>query len=199
LISVIIIENAEATSNGREDHVEPGYGLKEMDGKVEQAAALCCRISALGELEVLLVTSLETNRWIIPKGNIRRGERAYRCAQREAFEEAGVEGKIRKRPLGYYRYLKDREFDNRVSVHLLRLKSEQDVYPELGLRRKLWISPAAASELVLEHELAQMLTSITNLGQLVSQDRSILRKSAFKKLLKLQPPVSSAVPASHSR
>lgn len=166
--------------------MEHGYGPKDTERKVDQAAALCCRISALGELEVLLVTSLETNRWIIPKGNIRKGERAYRCAQREALEEAGVEGKIRKRPLGYYRYLKDREFDNRVSVHVLRLKSEQDVYPEFGLRRKLWISPAAAAELVLEPELAQMLSTLTNLGQLVSQDRSILHKSAFKKLLKLQ-------------
>lgn len=167
--------------------MEHGYGLKDMEGKVDQAAALCCRISVLGELEVLLVTSLETKRWIVPKGNIRKGERAYRCAQREAFEEAGVEGKIRKRPLGYYRYLKERELDKQVSVHLLRLKLEQDTYPEFGLRQKLWISPAAAAELVFEPELAQMLKSLTNLSQLVSQDRSILRKSAFKKLLKLQP------------
>ncbi|MBB4349425.1 NUDIX domain-containing protein [Aliirhizobium cellulosilyticum] len=153
--------------------------------KKEQAAALCCRISSLREFQVLLISSLETNRWILPKGNIEFKEKAYRCAQREAFEEAGVEGKIKKRPLGCYRYLKDGGIDTEVSVHLLRLILEQDIYPETGLRQKLWTSPAKAADLVLEPDLAEIIATFTDLTKLVSQDRNILRKSALKKMFKV--------------
>jgi 8-oxo-dGTP pyrophosphatase MutT (NUDIX family) len=57
-------------------------------------------------LEVLLITSRETRRWIIPKGWAEKGTKPRTMAAREAFEEAGVRGKVGKLPYGSYRYEK---------------------------------------------------------------------------------------------
>ncbi|WP_223218243.1 NUDIX domain-containing protein [Rhizobium wenxiniae] len=74
----------------------------------EQAGAVCWRVSS-SRIEILLITSKDTGRWIIPKGNIRRREPSFRAAQREALEESGVSGKIRKTTVGYYLYAKNEE------------------------------------------------------------------------------------------
>ena len=58
---------------------------------LKQVAALPFRIGADGRIEVLLITSRDTGRWIIPKGWPMIGRKAHRAAEREAFEEAGVE------------------------------------------------------------------------------------------------------------
>ena len=57
-------------------------------------------------LQVLLITSRETGRWVIPKGNIGKGHNARQAAEREAYEEAGVRGDVEKVPLGSYMYEK---------------------------------------------------------------------------------------------
>jgi 8-oxo-dGTP pyrophosphatase MutT (NUDIX family) len=101
------------------------------------------------------VTSRNTGRWILPKGNIERKEAPYLAAQREAFEESGVQGKVRKRPIGFYSYLKDGDRELQVSVHLLRVirtpqssrKLNSDRTRGLGhrLRHHLSMSPSFGS------------------------------------------------------
>src|SRR3974390_952808 len=59
-----------------------------------QVAALPLRRTKSGALEVLLVTSRGTGRWIIPKGWPSKRLRDRKAAAREAREEAGVKGKI---------------------------------------------------------------------------------------------------------
>ena len=56
--------------------------------RIDQCGAICCRVERGGRLSVLLVTSRDTGRWVIPKGYVGRKEKPYRCAQREALEEA---------------------------------------------------------------------------------------------------------------
>ncbi len=56
--------------------------------------------------EILLVTSRETGRWVIPKGWPMKGKSGSEAAAREAFEEAGVVGEIAPEPLGAYGYVK---------------------------------------------------------------------------------------------
>jgi 8-oxo-dGTP pyrophosphatase MutT (NUDIX family) len=56
--------------------------------------------------EVLLVTSRDTRRWIIPKGWPQKGKAPHRAAAREAFEEAGVVGAVGRRPVGSFAYEK---------------------------------------------------------------------------------------------
>lgn len=126
-----------------------------------QSAALPWRRTAAGQVEVLLVTSRETRRWVVPKGWPIKGLRSFQTAAREAFEEAGVKGQMGKKKLGVFHYDKrlrsGRLQSVRVTVYPLEVKTECAAWPELGQRDKLWTAPQAAADLVQEPELAEIL------------------------------------------
>jgi 8-oxo-dGTP pyrophosphatase MutT (NUDIX family) len=124
-----------------------------------QAAALPWRRGAEG-VEVLLVTSRETRRWVVPKGWPIRGLKAPQTAAREAYEEAGVKGSMAKK-VGVFHYDKrlasGRVQKVRVGLYPLKVDSEDQAWPEAEQREKLWTSPAEAADLVQEPELAALL------------------------------------------
>jgi len=128
-----------------------------------QFAALPWRRDAGGAVEVLLITSRETRRWVIPKGWPIKGKSSAKSAAQEAFEEAGVRGKIGKRPVGTYAY--DKRLKNgrlqhvRVAVFALQVDAEHEVYLEAGQREKLWLPPAEAARQVEEPELMVLLAT----------------------------------------
>jgi 8-oxo-dGTP pyrophosphatase MutT (NUDIX family) len=128
-----------------------------------QFAALPWRRDAAGGVEVLLITSRETHRWVIPKGWPIKGKSSAKSAAQEAFEEAGVQGKISKRPVGTYAY--DKRLKNgrlqhvRVAVFPLHVETEADAYLELGQREKLWLPPPEAARRVGEPELMVLLAT----------------------------------------
>jgi 8-oxo-dGTP pyrophosphatase MutT (NUDIX family) len=128
-----------------------------------QFAALPWRRSAAGDVEVLLITSRETRRWVIPKGWPIKGKSSAKSAAREAFEEAGVTGKVGKRAVGAYAY--DKRLKNgrlqhvRVRVFALQVEGEADVYPEVGQREKHWATLDEAARLVDEAELMVILAT----------------------------------------
>ncbi|WP_394763686.1 NUDIX hydrolase [Phenylobacterium sp.] len=128
-----------------------------------QFAALPWRRDGSGQVEVLLITSRETQRWVIPKGWPIKGKSSAKSAAQEAFEEAGVRGKIAKRPVGSYAY--DKRLKNgrlqhvRVAVFALQVDSEAEVYLEAGQREKLWLPPAEAARQVDEAELMVLLAT----------------------------------------
>ncbi len=131
----------------------------------EQFAALCYRIRRdRGIFEVLLVTSRESGRWIIPKGWPITGKKPHEVAAIEAFEEAGVRGKAKKKPFGYFTYLK--MFDNGervpccVQVHLLNVEEMSDVFHEKGQRISEWVSCVEAARRVREPELKGLFLSM---------------------------------------
>ncbi len=99
-----------------------------------QYAALPYRGGEKSELEVMLITSRQTRRWIIPKGWPKSGMPPHLTAAEEAFEEAGVAGKISKRPIGSYSYDKILEEGNRtrcsVRVFALRVVRQHKKWPE---------------------------------------------------------------------
>jgi 8-oxo-dGTP pyrophosphatase MutT (NUDIX family) len=101
------------------------------------------------EPRVLLVTSRETQRWIIPKGWRMRGRSNAEAAAQEALEEAGVRGRIRRKPIGRYRYDKRRADgieECRITTYLLEVSEELDDFPEVQERRRAWFTlPEAAS------------------------------------------------------
>ena len=106
-----------------------------------QYAALPWR-QAGRRLEILLITSRETRRWVIPKGWPMKGLAPHEAAAVEAIEEAGVEGEIQAGPLGSYRYLK-RIKDNhtipiQVIVFPLHVLSQGDQWKEKGERQLRW-------------------------------------------------------------
>jgi 8-oxo-dGTP pyrophosphatase MutT (NUDIX family) len=128
-----------------------------------QAAALPWRRREDGGLEVLLITSRETRRWVIPKGWPIKGLSSAGTAAREALEEAGVKGETVKKKIGVYHYDKrlrsGRLQHVRVSVYALKVEVEREAWREAAEREKLWTTPAAAADLVQEPELAQLLRS----------------------------------------
>ena len=127
----------------------------------QQYAALPWRRAADGGVEVLLITSRETRRWVIPKGWPIKGLKSPKSAAREAFEEAGVTGEAGKKKLGVYHYDKKlasgRIQHVRVNVYALKVEFEADAWPEKGQREKLWTSLADAAPRVDEPELQALI------------------------------------------
>lgn len=127
----------------------------------KQVAALVYRNDKEG-LKFLLLTSRSTKRWILPKGWPHKNEPFSRAAAREAWEEAGIIGKVAKRYIGNYRYDKFIEESGellpcKVYVHPLNFAQQKETWPEFGQRELEWVTPAEAIERVDERELKKLL------------------------------------------
>ena len=110
-----------------------------MDTVLHQAGAIVYRVRD-AQLEVLLITSRGTRRWIIPKGNIDPGLTPAEAAEREAYEEAGVHGATESTlPLGFYTYFKKSASGAlcpaTVEVYLLNVDEQFKRWPEKRERR----------------------------------------------------------------
>ena len=132
---------------------------------LKQVAALPFRVGADGRIEVLLITSRDTGRWIIPKGWPMIGRKAHQAAAREAFEEAGLTGQIGADPVGWYRYEKrlaqGRALPCKVRVYPLRVEVEHPRWPEQAQRTLRWFAPEDAARLVHEDDLRRLLADFT--------------------------------------
>jgi 8-oxo-dGTP pyrophosphatase MutT (NUDIX family) len=130
----------------------------------QQYAALCYRLKKKPmQIEVLVATSRDTGRWVIPKGWPMEGKKAHQVAEREAYEEVGVKGKIEKEPLGFFHYRKTLnsglKVPVRVQVHALEVQDCLKAFPEKGSRVLEWVSPEEAARRVNEPELKALLTA----------------------------------------
>lgn len=126
-----------------------------------QAAAAVFRGSGDAR-EILLITSRDTGRWIVPKGWIENNEDGAEAAIRETWEEAGVIGSaLPDGPVGHYRYLKQRPRRGDavcdVDVYLLKLLDELEHWPEKGQRQRKWFPVATAIGLVSEVGLKEVM------------------------------------------
>lgn len=146
-----------------------------------QVAALCWRLHK-GQVQVLLVTSRETGRWVLPKGWPMQGLTAEAAAAREAWEEAGVHGKISAIPIGSYCYdkiLRDtRPLGCAVAVYPLRVHSLKPRFPERKQRRRKWFSAEIASHHVAEPDLAELLLHLTEAPEVLSPTTAPKRSKA---------------------
>ena len=125
-----------------------------------QFGALCFRGSGK-KTEVLLITSRDTGRWVIPKGWPKGLEQPMANVTREAWEEAGVTGKLGKELQGFYSYSKVMDDGMSmpcvVAVYPIRVEKMAETFPERGQRRRKWFSPKKAASRVAEPELAKLL------------------------------------------
>lgn len=125
-----------------------------------QFAALCYRM-VKDKPEVLLITSRGTGRWIIPKGWPMDGVTPAQCALTEAWEEAGVRGKVHDQCLGLFSYFKaigpERGLPCVAMVYPVKVKALVGKYPEAGQRKRKWLRPNKAAELIAEPELAHLV------------------------------------------
>ncbi|CAD0217417.1 8-oxo-dGTP pyrophosphatase MutT (NUDIX family) [Rhizobium skierniewicense] len=91
-------------------------------------------------------------------------KKPHQVAKQEAWEEAGVRGRVSKLPLGHYTYDKKISLDEvlpcLVQVYLLMVSEVEDEFPEKGQRRKRWCSPADAALAVNEPGLQQLLFNL---------------------------------------
>jgi 8-oxo-dGTP pyrophosphatase MutT (NUDIX family) len=133
-----------------------------------QVAALPVRRKGGGVIEVLLITSRGAKRWIIPKGWPIKGKKRHEAAAQEAFEEAGISGRVHKKPLGSYFYWKRRDthFDLcLVEVYLLDVERQSDLWLEKGQRQAIWVALAEATNLTEEPGLRAILIKLAGEAQ----------------------------------
>jgi 8-oxo-dGTP pyrophosphatase MutT (NUDIX family) len=126
-----------------------------------QFGALCWRRRG-SEVQILLVTTRRTKRWVIPKGWPMGGETPAGAAAVEAFEEAGVEGVTSDTCLGIFIYTKEMDGDDLpcvVAVFPLRVTRKFKEWPEENERKRQWFSPKKAASKVQEPELKRLLAN----------------------------------------
>ncbi|PWR04672.1 NUDIX hydrolase [Meridianimarinicoccus roseus] len=133
--------------------------LRDLNAR-SQYGALCYRTKA-GKVEILLITSRDTGRWVVPKGWPVKGQTPAGSATVEAFEEAGVQGKTLPVCAGLYTYDKGvpggEALPCVVALYPVKVKKLRRRYPESGQRTRKWVSRKRAAEMVNEPELAEIL------------------------------------------
>ena len=110
----------------------------------------------------MLLTSRETSRWVIPKGWPMPGRKPHQVAMREAFEEAGLIGKmVSKQPFGSYHYTKllspGQQMLCEVLVFLFQVERQLEDWPEKSQRETRWFEPREAAALVDEGGLGEII------------------------------------------
>ncbi len=116
-----------------------------------------------GAIEILLVTSRETRRLVIPKGWPWPGIKDYQAAAEEAREEAGILGRTHRKPIGTFTYNKRKpngDVPVKVKVFLLEVEQELDEWPESKERERIWCSPDKAAAAVAEPELGALILMV---------------------------------------
>lgn len=128
---------------------------------IRQYGVLPYRVDSDGGVQILLVTSRQTGRWVIPKGHPIAGLSPAESAAREAYEEAGIEGEVAPGALGAFRYRKRIRFGlprlARVTVFPLCVTRVLRRWPEAHQRRRQWFHRAAAASAVEETALRRMI------------------------------------------
>lgn len=125
-----------------------------------QYAALPYRIEG-GHPMILLVTSRETKRWILPKGQPERRLAPHQVAEQEAYEEAGLVGTVFKTAFATFDSIKrlknGKEMPCVIRVYLLEVTHELGAWPEQHERERRWMTPGEAALLVGEPGLVRVL------------------------------------------
>jgi 8-oxo-dGTP pyrophosphatase MutT (NUDIX family) len=125
------------------------------DRKVEQAAAI-----ALWNGRVCLVTSRSGKRWVVPKGCMERGKTADEIVLQEAWEEAGLVGKVHDEPVGSYSYRKDGK-RHAVKVFVMKVRKVRSKWPEQDRRERRLMRPEKAIARIQENGLRKLMQRIT--------------------------------------
>jgi 8-oxo-dGTP pyrophosphatase MutT (NUDIX family) len=115
-----------------------------------------------GLVEVLLITSRQTKRWIVPKGWPQKTP--HHTAKSEAYEESGVRGKLRRRALGSFEYRKKltrgREVKCRLKIFPLAVRKQVKSWPEKQERQRRWFKLKEAANRCSDAGLARLLRKL---------------------------------------
>lgn len=127
-----------------------------------QCAALCYRFKKKTAIpEILLITSRDTGRWVIPKGWPMEGKLCHEAAAREAYEEAGVRGEAGAERIGFYMYDKGMDHGLKVQcmvqVYPIVVLDMLKNFPEKGSRKMEWVTFDEAANRVAEPMLKDLI------------------------------------------
>jgi 8-oxo-dGTP pyrophosphatase MutT (NUDIX family) len=152
-----------------------------MPGTGDQVAAIPMKWTKDGELRILMVTSRDTGRWVLPKGWTMDGHKPWRAAEIEALEEAGVTGYISREALGDYTYDKRLQggavIPCTVRVYPMIVAAVKRNWKERKERRRHWFSPEGAAEAVSEPGLAALLAGLRDKPRKQPLIRQLLKAS----------------------
>ena len=120
-----------------------------------QYGALPYRFRTNGTVELLLVTTRRTRRWIVPKGWKIKGKKPCKSAAQEAFEEAGVRGAVSGKPIGSFVYDKWLDDDSvttpcEVRIFPMLVKRQEDTWRECEEREARWVDLDTALQMIEE-------------------------------------------------
>ena len=135
-----------------------------MKTSARQVAALPLTRDSKGRLRVLMVTSRDTGRWVMPKGWEMRGREPWKAAEIEAMEEAGVAGRIAREPIGSFTYAKrlddGTELPTTVTLYPMMVTKLKRRWKERDERKRRWFSPKGAARAVDEPDLEAVLREL---------------------------------------
>ncbi|NES99180.1 MAG: NUDIX hydrolase [Sphaerospermopsis sp. SIO1G2] len=114
-----------------------------------------------GKIQVLLISTRKSQRWVIPKGGICKGMTPPDSAAKEAWEEAGVIGQVKTEKIGAYKYRKQGNV-YRVNLFWLPVEKVLEDWPEAGERSRIWLDIHHAAMIVQENSLKKILQSSQN-------------------------------------
>ena len=109
-----------------------------------------------GTTEVLLITSRNSQNWVVPKGGIVNRMSPHDSAAKEAWEEAGVIGQVNPNKFGSYKYRKNGKI-YRVQMYSLPVEAVAQEFPEAAVRTRRWVDVDEAVRLVLQPSLKRIL------------------------------------------
>lgn len=129
--------------------------------KAAQYAALPVRKNAQGNLQVCLITSRGTGKWLIPKGWPKKKLQPFETAAEEAREEAGLLGEVGQAAVGSFKYSKKlhllASMHCQIDVYPLLVEQELENWPEESQRERRWFDQLDAAEAVSDGDLARII------------------------------------------
>jgi 8-oxo-dGTP pyrophosphatase MutT (NUDIX family) len=133
----------------------------------KQFAALPYRMRG-AQLDILLVTTRGKRHWSVPKGWPIKGEKPHFTARLEAYEEAGVIGKVKANSIGRYKHTKQkkgRKIKCDVSLFPLEVHQQRRSWPERGERDAIWLPADSAATMVRDSHLSRLIQCFAQQGK----------------------------------
>ena len=131
-----------------------------------QYAALPYRRCPDGSVEIMLITSRDTGRWLIPKGWAKPGLGPAKAAALEAREEGGLVGQTDDHSIGSYHYdkrLPDGSIAHCVvEVFAFEVERQMKSWPEQHERSTRWFFLQEAAQAMQESELRSIIRGLDN-------------------------------------
>jgi 8-oxo-dGTP pyrophosphatase MutT (NUDIX family) len=107
-------------------------------------------------IEICLIRNRGGKKWKIPKGFVDPGETVHEAALKEAWEEAGLTGRLVGDPIGAYDYEKW-DVKLTVSVYLMEVTEQEDEWEEKRFRERRWSPVDTAFDSLKKHPVRPLL------------------------------------------